>query len=73
MKSVFTILAFSSLLAIGQLVQAHPGHDHSHWSSEPIHFLTMFAIASLIISGIIYKQCIRRRKKFERKDINHDA
>ena len=73
MKSVFTILAFSSLLVISQLVQAHPGHDHSHWSNEPIHLLTMFAIASLIASGMIYKQCIRRRKKSERKDINHDA
>lgn len=73
MKSVFTILVLSSLLVISRLVQAHPGHDHSHWSSEPIHLLTMFAIASLIVSGLVYKQCIRRRRKLERKDINHDA
>jgi hypothetical protein len=73
MKSVFTTMLFSCFVVMSQIAQAHPGHDHSHWSSEPIHILTMSAIGGLIVSGLIYKQCIRRRKKFEQKDINHDA
>ena len=44
MRSVITSLFVTLLLS--PLAQAHPGHDHSHWSSYAIH-------AAWIGSGIL--------------------
>ena len=73
MNAVFVALSFSSFLAISQMVQAGPGHDQSNWSSEPIHVLTMIAIGSVIVSSLVYKQCIRCRQKIDQKESRHDA
>ena len=31
---------------------AHPGHDHAHWLSDPIHALTVIAIVGGAAVGI---------------------
>lgn len=33
-------------------VMAHPGHDHGHFLSDPIHFLTALAIAGVVVAGV---------------------
>jgi len=73
MKSIFTTLLLSLSFVMSQVAHAHPGHDHSHWMSDPIHMLTIFTVAAVIISGLLYKQFFRRRNSNEKKDINHDA
>ncbi|MEL0658786.1 hypothetical protein V6255_06475 [Psychromonas arctica] len=63
MKKIFNhSIILSLMLAFSQVVQAHPGHDHAHWASNSIHLLTVAAIASVIVAGLVYKQVIRRRK-----------
>ena len=73
MKPILTAILFNVLLAASQVVLAHPGHEKSHWLSELIHVLTVLAVGSIIVGGFVYKQFLRRRKKFEREEINHDA
>lgn len=62
MKHLF---AFFAVFA-GSQVQAHSGHDHSHWLSDSIHFLTFVAIASLI--AVAYEKVKNRpANKVEKK------
>ncbi len=43
----------TKLVAILALVSssafAHPGHDHGHWLSNPIHVATVMAIAAIAL------------------------
>lgn len=43
------LIALSAL--VSSSVFAHPGHDHAHWLSEPIHVLTVLAIAGIALVG----------------------
>ncbi|MBJ7539699.1 hypothetical protein [Marinomonas transparens] len=73
MKQILTTSILLGLpLAFSQVAQAHPGHDHSHWTSEPIHILTMVAIGTVIVGGLAYKH-MTRRKNLKQKEMNHDA
>lgn len=73
MKSVVsTFLASVCVALISSTALAHPGHDHTHWSSELIHMLTWLAIGSVIVGGLLYKQVLRR-KGSKQEDNNHDA
>lgn len=75
MKSILTVMLSSTLLVMSQVAQAqaHPGHDDSYWTSEMIHVLTVFSVGSIIVGSFVYKQLLRRRKKFERENVSHDA
>ncbi|RBP85553.1 hypothetical protein EBI01_02975 [Marinomonas rhizomae] len=73
MKYIITVMLCSVFLAMSQGVLAHPGHDGSHWASDLIHALTVFAVGSIIVGGFVYKQLLRRRKQLEREEISHDA
>lgn len=73
MKSVFTVMFASACLVISQMVFAHPGHDHTHWLSSFIHLVTVLAIGSLIVGGVVYKQYFRRRQNSEKKGLKNDA
>lgn len=46
----------SKLVALAALVStsafAHPGHDHAHWLSDPIHVLTVVAIVGVAAVGV---------------------
>lgn len=57
----------SALAAMSSQAFAHPGHDHSHWTSEPIHILTMVAIGTVMVGGIVYKQMSRRGQNKEQE------
>jgi hypothetical protein len=50
------IAATAALLALPQLALAHPGHDHGHWLANPIHWLTLAAIASVFAVAVILKK-----------------
>lgn len=49
------------LLAMSHTVQAHDGHDHSHWSSWFIHALLLLSLAAsgLAIMFAIYRAISR--------------
>ncbi len=53
-------LAALPLVALPTAVLAHPGHDHSHWTSEPIHLLTLAAIIGLVSTSVVW---YRKRSK----------
>ncbi|QUX98090.1 hypothetical protein C0J08_05935 [Marinomonas sp. CT5] len=61
------------LLLISQVLQAHPGHDHSHWSSDLIHLLTILSVGGIIVGSFVYKQLLRRVKYLQREVENHDV
>ncbi|EAQ67454.1 hypothetical protein MED121_16044 [Marinomonas sp. MED121] len=51
-------ILLSKLIALTGLVSstafAHPGHDHSHWLSDPIHALTLVAILGVAVVGVFF-------------------
>ncbi|KZX81280.1 hypothetical protein A3715_16490 [Oleiphilus sp. HI0009] len=53
-----TLAAASGLLLTAPAF-AHPGHDHAHWLSDPIHLLTALAIAAVAVTGVV----VAKRKK----------
>lgn len=54
------ILILSALLST--YGHAHPGHDHAHWVSEPIHILTGLAVLAIVITGIAKYISIKKEK-----------
>ncbi|WP_191601955.1 hypothetical protein [Marinomonas algicola] len=56
------------LSLVSQLGMAHPGHDHSHWSSDPLHIITLVAIGSVIVGAFAYKYVIRKPKKWPHQE-----
>lgn len=73
MKPIVSTLLLSLSFITSQFAQAHFGHDHSHWMSNPIHILTIFAVAAVVVSCLLYKQLARRRHSLAKKEINHDS
>lgn len=55
-KIVKSSAVLSALMAVSQVAQAHPGHDHSHWASNSIHLLTVLAVAAVVVVGVAYKK-----------------
>lgn len=45
-------LAPAALAVMASTVHAHPGHDHSHWSSTGIHALFYIALGAATVAGI---------------------
>lgn len=61
-----TLLSSFALLTCGYTI-AHPGHDHSHWLSEPIHLLSALAIVAVIgTAGYVLKNSRRLEKNKEK-------
>lgn len=58
---IATLAAFTSTAVL-----AHAGHDHSHWLSEPIHALSVVAIASIV--GISVFALARKHAKQKQKN-----
>lgn len=61
-------LAISSLLPLllPAVAQAHPGHDHGHWMSEPIHALTVLAIVAVGITAYGIGRSVKKKVKQEK-------
>jgi hypothetical protein len=51
------------LLTLSQVTQAHAGHDHTHWSSQPLHFFTVAVITAIVVSRLIYRKVISQHRK----------
>jgi len=60
---LFTLVMFFSTSAF-----AHPGHDHAHWLSEPIHLLTVFAIVGIALVGMYMKVKNKLPKTMSKED-----
>jgi hypothetical protein len=54
-------LTFCLLLASSS-ASAHVGHDHDHWSSEPIHMLFYGVIALTALAATIWTVKAKRKK-----------
>jgi len=50
---------FAAFLSVG--VQAHPGHDHSHWLSSPIHAVTIVAVLAIAAVAVAFTSNAKRR------------
>lgn len=50
---------FASLLVTAADVFAHPGHDHGHWLSEPIHALSALAVIS--VTAVVASKWVKKR------------
>ncbi|WP_024953327.1 MULTISPECIES: hypothetical protein [Cobetia] len=64
-------LSISSLLilAIANTAQAHPGHDHSSWTSPLTHTLFYGSIAAVVGTAFyVMRQARLKRQRSEQKD-----
>lgn len=43
---------FAIVMLFSTRAFAHPGHDHAHWLSDPIHVLTVLAIVGVALVGV---------------------
>ena len=41
-------LLIATLSSVTAIAHAHPGHDHSHWMSQPIHWLTAMSVVAIV-------------------------
>lgn len=64
MKKSFKSLYAGMLVAISSNALAHPGHDHAHWLSEPIHVLSALAIGAIVMTVVM----IRMKKESSDKN-----
>lgn len=55
------LISLLSFLLFAFTVNAHPGHDHSHWTSGVIHaaFFITLGLVVTIISFLIYERVIK--------------
>jgi len=54
-------LLLTSTVLFAPFANAHPGHDHVHWLSEPIHLLTLTAIAAVLVAtGSVIRNSVRK-------------
>ena len=51
-----TALVFLASFALSNMALAHPGHDHEHWLSEPIHLLSVLAIIAVSATVLIVRK-----------------
>ncbi|MFT2111560.1 hypothetical protein [Marinomonas sp. 2405UD68-3] len=74
MKNTVAMTVLIGLMtAFSQFSQAHPGHDHSHWSSDPIHIITLAIVGSVLTGAFVYNQFILKPKKQKQQEAHHDA
>ena len=45
------LVSFLTLMITGSAL-AHPGHDHSHWSSPAVHAALLIAVAMVVGTGV---------------------
>lgn len=65
MKKLSQLLAGSTVLtALSTSVVAHPGHDHSHWTSPMMHSILGFSI--LAVAGFAAWKLRSRVKNTEK-------
>lgn len=55
-------LLSASLIALtSHSVLAHPGHDHAHWLSSPVHVITAVALSAAVV--LLVATFVKKRKK----------
>jgi hypothetical protein len=59
LKSILILI----LALVSSIAQAHPGHDHGHWLSEPIHALTLIAIISVVVAGFAIRRVLNKKSE----------
>lgn len=53
-----------AISALSSVAIAHPGHDHSHWLSDPIHALSILAIGAVVVTAaFVSKKKLSKKSK----------
>ncbi len=53
------LASIAGFLSVG--AQAHPGHDHSHFLSDPIHAVTAIAVIAIAAVAVAVTAKVKRR------------
>ncbi len=70
MKNFFLTLNGLFAFLFSAVAFAHPGHNHSHWSSGTIHLITLALIAiamAVAVTWLVKKLSTNRKTKKENK------
>ncbi len=62
-RPVYQVFLPVLLMAVAAVAEAHPGHEHSHWSSPLVHALFYLAIVAAAGAGVY----LLRRRASSRK------
>ncbi len=60
------LTASAIALAYSPLALSHPGHDHSHWAADSVHFIYAAAIVGVIaVAAFALKKALSKNDKKE--------
>jgi hypothetical protein len=71
MKLIIQCVIFILLLSPSFYSFSHPGHEHSHWTSELLHsayYVSLFALLSTCVF-LLTKVMIKKRNNTNKEDI----
>jgi len=69
MKNFFLTLNGLFAFFFSAVAFAHPGHNHSHWTSSTIHLITLAVVAIIMAIAVTWLV----KKLFTKKDRNNHA
>lgn len=67
-KMRLNLCLISSALLTSSVVSAHPGHDHSHWTSEPMHMLFYGAVALAGTAATVWAIKAKRKETTKERE-----
>ena len=63
MKSVFQYVIFALLLSPSFYAFSHPGHEHSHWTSDFLHTAYYVSLFALLSIGVFLLAKVMRKNR----------
>lgn len=71
MKSIIQYVMFTLLLIPSFYSYSHPGHDHSHWSSDFLHVAYYVTFFALISTGVflLAKVMLKKRNNTDKEHL----
>ena len=63
MKPVIQYVVFTLLLSPSFYSFAHPGHEHSHWTSDLLHTVFYVSLFALLSIGVFLLSKVMNKKR----------
>ncbi|MGB0663430.1 MAG: hypothetical protein ACPGMR_06550 [Pontibacterium sp.] len=65
-----TLLGLVAMLSslVAPFALAHPGHDHGHWTAEPLHVLFYAAIGVAAITATFAAVKMTKRNRLDKEE-----